>query len=99
MGKTMQQLAKEMTGHEFGLHLALDRGEPLSPGVEHAVASIVAAQANGPLSRGSKKNWTPSDFVPKRWPEIDESMIAPAAPQAPTLAQLKARARAAGMEV
>lgn len=95
----MQQLAQEMTGQEFGLHLALDLAEPLSPGVDQAVASIIAGLANGPLTRPSKKRWLPSEFMPKRWPEIDETMIAPAAPKAPTLAQLKARARAAGMEV
>lgn len=95
----MQQLAQEMTGQEFGLHLALDRGEPLPPAVDQAVASIVAGLANGPMTRANKKPWKPSEFIPKRWPEIDESMIAPPAPKAPTLAQLKARARAAGMEV
>lgn len=95
----MQNLGQQMTGQEFGLHVALEAHEPMAPAHERAVAAIIAANANGTLTRKDKKSWSSRDFMPPTsWPVIDADALPPGKKLPPTLAQLRERARAAGME-
>lgn len=93
----MQQLGETMTAQEFGLHLALEREEPLPAAQWQAVASIMAALANGPLSAPAKgRNWAAHDFMPELWADVTEGGNQAAA-EAITVDQIMARARMAGM--
>lgn len=95
----MQQLGQEMTAQEFGLHMALESREPLEPGIERAVAALIAAQANGPMTRKDKRMWLSGDFIPEHWPEIEaDELPAPKAPPPPTVEQIRGQARAMGMK-
>lgn len=103
MGMTMQQLGATMTAQEFGLHLALEREEPLPSAQWRAVASILAALANGPLSAPAKgRNWAAHDFMPELWADVTAADVgngkhAAIHPETITVDQIMARARMAGM--
>ena len=94
----MQQLEQEMTAQEYGLHMALEAREPLDPAIERAVASLIAAQANGAMTRKDKRMWLAGDFMPEHWPEIDEDALAAPKASPPTVEQIRAQARAFGMQ-
>ena len=94
----MQQLGQDMTAQEFGLHMALDAHEPLEPAIERAVASLIAASANGPMTRRDKRMWLAGDFIPEHWPEIDEDALAAPMASPPTVEQIREQARAFGMQ-
>jgi hypothetical protein len=98
MGMTMAQLAENMTAEEFGLHLELEQHEPLVPALEHAVAALLASQANGPMTRRGGQHWSAADFKrAEPWPQTDAA-AAPASPAPPpTVAQILKQAHAAGM--
>lgn len=94
----MQQLGQEMTAQEYGLHIALGEQEPLEPAIERAVASLIAAQANGPMTRKDKRMWHGRDFMPEHWPEIEEDALPMPATAPPTIEQIRAQARLFGMK-
>lgn len=99
----MQQLGETMTAQEFGLHLAVEREEPLPAAAWRAVASILAAVANGPLTAPAKgRNWAAHDFMPALWADVTDADIdggdqAANSPESLTVDQIMARARMAGM--
>jgi len=103
MGMTMQQLAATMTAQEFGQHYAMEREEPLAPAVWHAVASLLAAVANGALKPPSTgRIWAAHDFMPELWADVTDPAVpgaerAARAPETITVEQIMARARMAGM--
>lgn len=96
----MQQLGQTMTAQEFGLHLALEQVEPLPPAHWSAVASMLAALANGPLKPPEQgRIWRAADFMPADlWPDPDAEPAAPAKDSSNlTVEQIMARAKLAGM--
>lgn len=98
MGMTMQQLGQIMTAQEFGLHLALEQAEPLPAAQWSAVASMLAAHANGPLKPPEHgRLWQASDFMPaEMWPDPDAAEPVEKAGEM-TIAQIMDSARKAGM--
>lgn len=98
MGTTLQHLGHIMTAQEFAQHYALHLQEPLPGAALRLAASMLAAQANGPLKPpAAAKLWAAADFMPPLWQPGDDD-AAPAQTSAPiTVAQILAQARAAGM--
>ncbi len=98
MGMTMQQLGQVMTAEEFGLHLALEQAEPLPAAQWSAVASLLAAQANGPLKPPEQgRLWQSADFMPAElWADPDAAESVEETGEM-TVAQIMDSARKAGM--
>ena len=99
----MQHLAETMTAQEFGLHLALEQEEDLPAPTLRALASILAALANGPLTPPAKgRMWAAHDFMPALWADVTDSdqeggERSASNPESITVEQIMARARLAGM--
>lgn len=99
----MQQLGTTMTAQEFGLHLAMEREEDLPAPVLRAIAGVLAALANGPLTPPAKgRMWAAHDFMPALWadvtdPDQEGGDEAASNPETITVEQIMARARMAGM--
>lgn len=100
---TMQQLGNTMTAAEFGLHMALEREEPLPQAVMKALSELRAALSNGPLQAPAPgRTWHAHDFMPTLWADVSEPLAAGDGSRAPspedmTVEQILARARSVGM--
>lgn len=94
----MQQLGTSMTAQEFGQHYALELEEPLPHAQWNAMASLLAAVANGPLvPRDKGRFWAACDFMPTLWADIDDAAATEPDAEPLTVEQIMARARMAGM--
>lgn len=93
MGCTVSELGERITAEEFSEACVYLREEPLDPALLAALAEMLAALANGPLSRRDKQLWTAADFMLPRWQAADPQATpehAATAPSAPTQAQINA---------
>lgn len=64
MGCTLSELGERMSMEEFGDACAYLESEPIEPALVRALAEILAATANGPLTRKDKRLWSSEDFMP-----------------------------------
>ncbi|MEO8153562.1 MAG: hypothetical protein ABI605_10870 [Rhizobacter sp.] len=79
-----------MGSYEFELHMALDEEEATGPDqLPRMWAHLMAAIANGPLTKRSGDKWQATDFMGPSW------VPPPPPPTAPTAASLKAFAQRA----
>lgn len=67
LGCLPSELGGRITAAEFAEAEAYLREEPLDPALLGALAEMLAAAANGPLSRKDKRQWKAADFLPERW--------------------------------
>lgn len=94
MGCTLEELGQRMSAQEFGLHLALDEREPLTPGMQVVLSTTLAAIANGALKTPPGRLYNAGDFMRDPWE--------PPAPPAPppddpkTVDEIMLRVRAIG---
>ena len=67
LGCLPSELGERITVAEFAEANAYLREEPLDVGMLAALGEMLAALANGPLTRKDKRNWSAADFMPERW--------------------------------
>lgn len=79
-----------MSSEEFGLWLAYRSVQPFGPMMAMpAIADVLAAIANGPMTRKDKRDWRPEDFIDReRWKPSDTA--GPPSKKGPPLAAIKA---------
>lgn len=82
-----------MTQPEFAEAVAYLHEEPLDPAMLDAIATHLAATANGPLVKRDKTPFTAADFAAPRWPADETPAAAPTRATSPTRAQLAALRR------
>lgn len=86
-----------MSAHEFGLHLAVEEDEALSPPMNLLLGKLLAATTNGPLKAPPGGLWQPEHFVHLRPVHTELPAAAQPVEAAPrTVDEIMARVRAAG---
>ncbi|MBL0918043.1 MAG: hypothetical protein IBJ14_05030 [Hydrogenophaga sp.] len=64
LGRTVEQLGREMSAEEFLEWQVMYQAEGLTPGAQRLRhAQLLAAMHNGPLGRRDKTLWKPGQFV------------------------------------
>lgn len=73
----MQELADTMTAEEFGTWQVYLAEEPIPAPHMRLHADLMAAHANGALTREDKRLWRGGDFMPDLW--VDRAQEPPPA--------------------
>lgn len=90
MGCTVSELGERLSAEEFTEACVYLREEPLDPALLAALAELLAALANGALSKPDKSFWTSGEFLGSRWQtSAQPSEAADPATSSPTAAQLR----------
>jgi hypothetical protein len=82
-------LGERISAEEFLEACVYLREEPLDPALLQALAEVLAALANGALSKQDKTLWTALDFLAPRWAAADAQPV-PATQSTPTAGDLRA---------
>jgi len=92
LGCTVSELGARISAEEFTEACVYLREEPLDPALLSALAEMLAALANGPLTKRDKTLWSAADFLATRWqlPQQDQAEAQTAASSGPTAAQMRA---------